>query len=627
MKTRFLIIAFLLSGSGFSQPALAQSAHRLDSLRQLYWVATQDTARVALLRHIAFEHYRQRDFGQAETALAEGRRVLARATGTGLDVWRAQARAELLLIQGSVVLERTGNYDSVFGQYQAARAELDKYPETRVSKQMSTLLANTSYAFIKQGWYHRALDYQLQALAIDTVLVPISNRRYLDHLAEVGNIYTMLGNQEQAVIYYLRCLEWAKATNTTRSIYICYGKLGEVFGKSGQYEQAIGHIQAAIDGMKQLGRIQEMANLQDKLAGVYSRQGHFSQAVALYRQAIGNQQRGMATISPVTSGLMNRLAHTFVQMGQYDSARRLLAQVLDIQQKNQYWGGLAVTLPNLGDLHLAQRQYGQAQHYFLATLNSVHNQRNPNALQRAYAGLVAAHKGLADYKNALYYQERAIALGDSLEAAQNADRLAEFQAQLDSRAKETTIQRLETANQAQQNRLREAWLRWWLLLAFGVAGLAGAALVYRYRARYQAKLLELEKKHAIQLERERISRDLHDNIGSQLALVSRQHDQLLSQAPANPAFGALSHTTHHLLTELRQILWALGHEGITTQRLAGKVAQLVHQHQNEAGADLVFEEQVPPGPVQELGPLAGMGCSGLCRRPWAMPCSTARPRW
>ncbi len=106
------------------------------------------------------------------------------------------------------------------------------------------------------------------------------------------------------------------------------------------------------------------------------------------------------------------------------------------------------------------------------------------------------------------------------------------------------------------------WKTWWFM---GIAGLLGLALltfgINRYnRQKYQKQLQLLEAEKKIKLERERISRDLHDSLGASANAVL-YNTELLEQAP-DPAKRAalmsdLRFASKDIITSLRETIWAL----------------------------------------------------------------------
>jgi len=123
------------------------------------------------------------------------------------------------------------------------------------------------------------------------------------------------------------------------------------------------------------------------------------------------------------------------------------------------------------------------------------------------------------------------------------------------------------------------WKTWWFI----TASILIAALVifafsyYLIWQRYQLKVRKLEIKQQLISERERISRELHDNIGSQLSFISSNIDWLaespgsFSKEEESKRLSIVNDTAKNLVADLRETIWAMKKESILLDELADKL--------------------------------------------------------
>jgi signal transduction histidine kinase len=106
---------------------------------------------------------------------------------------------------------------------------------------------------------------------------------------------------------------------------------------------------------------------------------------------------------------------------------------------------------------------------------------------------------------------------------------------------------------------------WFRITAFVMSVAVIAFIVQRYNHRkYQAKIQALQMQHEIQHERERISRDLHDNMGSYAAAIMANVDEMIENKKMNETtFGNLKNNAREIMISLRDTIWALNKENIT----------------------------------------------------------------
>jgi signal transduction histidine kinase/ligand-binding sensor domain-containing protein len=123
------------------------------------------------------------------------------------------------------------------------------------------------------------------------------------------------------------------------------------------------------------------------------------------------------------------------------------------------------------------------------------------------------------------------------------------------------------------------WKTWWFLLVSIVA--AGMIIFgisyYVIWQRYQLKSRRLEMKQQLVNERERISRELHDNIGSQLSYISNNIDWLaetprsFTKEEETKRLALVNDTAKNLVADLRETIWAMKKESIMLDELADKL--------------------------------------------------------
>ncbi|MBU9935799.1 MAG: hypothetical protein KTQ13_04045 [Ferruginibacter sp.] len=114
------------------------------------------------------------------------------------------------------------------------------------------------------------------------------------------------------------------------------------------------------------------------------------------------------------------------------------------------------------------------------------------------------------------------------------------------------------------------WKTWWFFTGMGLLAIAGIAYsINRINKRkYEKKLAELESEHKIQLERERISRDLHDSIGAYANAVLYNTELLQKEEDAverNELMNDLKFASKDIITSLRETIWALKKDNYTAE--------------------------------------------------------------
>ncbi len=115
------------------------------------------------------------------------------------------------------------------------------------------------------------------------------------------------------------------------------------------------------------------------------------------------------------------------------------------------------------------------------------------------------------------------------------------------------------------------WMTGWFKVLAGLTlagALAGSVRFFSTR-KLKEKLRELERARALQEERERISRDLHDSVGAQLSTIisglelASRHDQLNPRATNEHLIASLKDDARLTMAQLRETIWALSSSSMT----------------------------------------------------------------
>lgn len=119
------------------------------------------------------------------------------------------------------------------------------------------------------------------------------------------------------------------------------------------------------------------------------------------------------------------------------------------------------------------------------------------------------------------------------------------------------------------------WFRT-ILLILTLLLLSGAWWAfYRWRTARQRRQFEMQQK--LQEERERISRDLHDNVGAQLSFINSNIDWIVHPVTAmakeeeQERLISISETAQNIIGNLRETIWALNKNEIDAEDLSDKL--------------------------------------------------------
>jgi len=119
---------------------------------------------------------------------------------------------------------------------------------------------------------------------------------------------------------------------------------------------------------------------------------------------------------------------------------------------------------------------------------------------------------------------------------------------------------------------------WWFLTLAIIGLLLIITLVIRYlsQVKMKKKLQAFKITEEVQKQKQKISRDLHDNIGAQITYLISSIDQESYKNPDEVAtFDELGEKARNVMTELRQTIWVMNKDEISPREFEIKVQEYV----------------------------------------------------
>jgi len=125
------------------------------------------------------------------------------------------------------------------------------------------------------------------------------------------------------------------------------------------------------------------------------------------------------------------------------------------------------------------------------------------------------------------------------------------------------------------------WQSWWfqiLMISAAVLAITAAARYVATRKLHQ-RLEKLKEQHAIERERERIGRDLHDDLGAGLTQIMLQSSLARRESPERMEadLAQISENASELVRAMDEILWAINPENDTLDGLVTYLGQYVQE--------------------------------------------------
>lgn len=145
------------------------------------------------------------------------------------------------------------------------------------------------------------------------------------------------------------------------------------------------------------------------------------------------------------------------------------------------------------------------------------------------------------------------------------------------------------------------WQTWWFYSLCGMVaiGIVGGLTRYVTHRRMQKKLFELEQQRAVEQERTRIARDVHDELGAKLTHISFQGGiatcSLDDPIEAKKLIDQMSISAREAVSSLREIIWSADPKNDSLEGLVGHISHYAEEFFNACliRCEVVAPEHLP----------------------------------
>ena len=399
-------------------------------------------------------------------------------------------------------------------------------------------------------------------------------------LEQLGKVYYLSGEYDKSTECNLKAVKFFEQLNSNSDLATLYGNFG--------YQLKRRNLQKAMHYMALGIKLGEKNDLTYNLCGLYDNYGvlhemnnSLDSAQYFYQKALNLKTAFSDTIGIPYS--LNNLAGISAMQGNYSEAFKLLQRSDEYRNKEKGNYGRIENLIFYGEIYFRMEKLDSAITKFNQCLTISDTLDQSYSIRYCFEQLSKLYEQKKDYRNAFLNQRKYSAYKDSVLNIQTNSKIAELEIDYETEKKDRQI--------AEKNlKIRKRTDQ--LLLLAGIILLLASLSLWIYRSqklrseriqreleyKNQLQQLELEKKLAD--EKVRISRELHDNIGSQLTFIVSSMDNLCyaeKEGKVLDKLTSLGTFGRNTLKELRNTIWAMKQEGADLSHLILKLNELKQQ--------------------------------------------------
>lgn len=329
-----------------------------------------------------------------------------------------------------------------------------------------------------------------------------------------------------------------------------------------------------------------------------------------YHKRVFKYIKGKDTLT--ISDTYNNIGNTLLKQKKYKESERWIKTAIKINDINfengggikdaNYYYERATNYTNLARIAYELDDFAKAERLFAKTEEFAKKSKSAEKLRDFYMSRSLFNKKRNNLEKTVQDQESYIKIRDSVFDSDRAKTFSELEAKYQNEKKEKLLQKSKAEIATRELEIKNKNTQFLILGLISIALLIIIYLVYRQqKLKNKQQQQEFELKSAIakieiqsklQEQRLQISRDLHDNIGSQLTFIISSVDNIkyafeLKNSKLDTKLSSISNFAKSTIVELRDTIWAMNNSEISLEDLQTRIHNFIEKAK-EAKAEISF---------------------------------------
>jgi signal transduction histidine kinase len=408
---------------------------------------------------------------------------------------------------------------------------------------------------------------------------------------------------DSSLIYYEKAIPFVQKTKP-KNLRVIYNNMAGIYDDLHLTNKALEYVSKAM----------EMCKMEQDTGGIISGYIHLSNIYSWDKKFLANQvaafQEGIRLAQSQNDNYALSIFYNNLSgckhddFEQYDSAVYYSKLALQFAGENSSNNDIVELKISLAKHYASANQFDNA----LQTFDEVIRDSSKLSLSLNKQLLLletkfVCNRGLKQFKEATAVATKIFSMKDSIEAQNSRETALAFDERLQKANQAKLISEKELKITKQQSMLN-------IFSILGVSILLTSILLFLYFRKKQIaqqlkiKTVEKEKElHATKSnlegqlhERSRISKEIHDELGSSLTSISLLTEVLKKRIDThvNPEVNKISVASADMVDKMNEIIWALNTSNDTINSLIAYVRKFSNHFLEDAGIHLQFEEPLIP---------------------------------
>jgi two-component system, NarL family, sensor histidine kinase UhpB len=506
-----VILTFVFSSSCFFISFCQQN--KIDSLLNILQTSKEDTNKVKILYQLGQQYLQLNN--KADSVLKYSKWALELATS--LHYYKMIPKSQLNLGTSYYLLNQ---FENASNNYRLSLKYSEEYKDTSV---MINSLNYLSIVSRQQGNYIIAQQYSLKSLKLSESKK--NNKGISITSMDIGHILKNQGDFAGALKYYQNASKYAELDKNTTMTTNSFMSIANIFNEKNNFDSALVYYSKSL-------LVSEKA---DYLPGI------------LYNY--------------------NNIGIVYEKKGDFENSLKYLFNVLNRNEKLNDDNLLASTYTELGKVYYFIKNKKNAETFLNNGLNLSHKIGSKENIKDCYYYLSSLDSSYGNIKMAYEHYKLYVVYRDSLVNNENTKKIVQAQMQYDFDKREAEIKAAQDKKDAvakvelDKQKIETSYQKKIKIFAFVLVGIVLIFSFYFLRNIVLKKKIEKDK--ALLEIREKISMDLHDEIGADNSAIIMKTDFTdfdLLPLPVRIRLNEIKDKSFEIQAALKAVRWALNPE-------------------------------------------------------------------
>jgi signal transduction histidine kinase len=377
-----------------------------------------------------------------------------------------------------------------------------------------------------------------------------------DAYNNIGGYYDQTGNYTEALKNFLHALKLREQTGNKEGQAAAHRNIGYIYLTLRKFDEAMEHLTKKLTISKEIGNTLGIADGYNNLGNIYSDQQKNDEALKHYNMALKiNLENGYVEN---TAFLYLNIGDLYKKLEKYDDAVASYLESIKVSKQIGYDRALTISYIQLGAVYETLGDLDKALEFENLGLELAEKANYLDMQKQAYRIRAMIHYKSKNFKAAFDDENNYLLLYEHLFNDETNRNITQMQLQYD-------FDKKEAAAKAQLE--KQKLIRNLIYSAMALAVLFLTVLLVQHN-----KIAKERRQIALEQERMRISRDLHDDLGSGLTgilMMSEQLQATSTQELVSNNIEKIKNSSRQMVEQMGEIVWAMNSKNDTLENLVG----------------------------------------------------------